>query len=153
MLEGASVADAGRFVMPDEPQHDLNAVTPDDPPGEFELPDDFEEQVARLGHDDEPVPPLDSSLNAAIDAALPAPPVVGPDDWQVTTSPQRVEPAEPAGSHVPAFVVRLLGHVVFSLLGLVIGYYILCWLEPRGNFLHLNLPGIQAPPSLPGAGR
>jgi hypothetical protein len=31
-------------------------------------------------------------------------------------------------------------------LGLVAGYYILCWIEPRGNFLNLRLPGIETRP-------
>lgn len=44
---------------------------------------------------------------------------------------------------VSAALVRLVGHVVFSLAGLVAGYYILCWLRPRANFLHLDLPGLH----------
>lgn len=37
----------------------------------------------------------------------------------------------------------LTGHLLFSALGLVVGYYLLCWLAPDANFLHLRLPGLH----------
>jgi hypothetical protein len=32
---------------------------------------------------------------------------------------------------------------VASVLGLSLGYYILCWIKPEANFLELNLPGLS----------
>jgi hypothetical protein len=32
---------------------------------------------------------------------------------------------------------------VFAVLGLAIGYYILMWLRPEWNVLHLRLPGLR----------
>jgi hypothetical protein len=49
-----------------------------------------------------------------------------------------------------SLLVRLAGHIVFALLGLALGYYILCWIDPRGNVLHLPLPGIGAPRPIDG---
>ncbi|MBX7073270.1 MAG: hypothetical protein K1X71_08990 [Pirellulales bacterium] len=40
-------------------------------------------------------------------------------------------------------LARLAGHLVFALLGLVIGYIVLCLINPRGNFLQLPLPGLR----------
>ena len=37
----------------------------------------------------------------------------------------------------------LAGHVVFAMLGLAIGYYILMMLRPEWNVLHLRLPGVR----------
>lgn len=37
----------------------------------------------------------------------------------------------------------LAGHLIFSVLGLVVGYYVLCWIAPDANFLHLRLPGLH----------
>lgn len=48
-----------------------------------------------------------------------------------------------------ATAVTLVGHVIFSLLGLAIGYYVLVWLNPHANFLKLNLPGLHQGPSGP----
>jgi molecular chaperone DnaK len=48
-----------------------------------------------------------------------------------------------------ATAVTLVGHVIFSLLGLAIGYHVLVWLNPHANFLNLNLPGLQQGPSGP----
>ena len=48
-----------------------------------------------------------------------------------------------------ATAVTLVGHVIFSLLGLAIGYYVLVWLNPHANFLNLNLPGLHQGPSDP----
>ena len=44
-------------------------------------------------------------------------------------------------------VINLVGHVVFSGLGLLAGYYALCWLRPEANFLQLKLPGLPQPPT------
>lgn len=37
-------------------------------------------------------------------------------------------------------IVNLVAHLTSSVLGLSLGYYILCWMRPESNFLHLNLP-------------
>ena len=41
--------------------------------------------------------------------------------------------------------IMVAGHVVFSTLGLLIGYYILVRFDPSKNWLHLPLPGIAEP--------
>jgi hypothetical protein len=39
-------------------------------------------------------------------------------------------------------VIGVSGHIIFSLVGLALGYYLLCWLQPEQfNFLNLPLPG------------
>lgn len=40
-------------------------------------------------------------------------------------------------------IVNVLGFFLFSVLGLVIGYYLLVTINPSANFLNLNLPGIS----------
>jgi molecular chaperone DnaK len=44
-------------------------------------------------------------------------------------------------------LVNLLGHIVFATLGLLMGYYLLCWVRPDLNHLGLNLPGLRQPAS------
>jgi molecular chaperone DnaK len=39
--------------------------------------------------------------------------------------------------------IMLAGHVIFAVLGLLIGYYILMWIDPRFNTLHIRLPGLS----------
>ena len=41
-----------------------------------------------------------------------------------------------------AAVVFVVGHILASLLGLAIGYYVLCWLNPEIHFFDWHLPGI-----------
>ena len=41
--------------------------------------------------------------------------------------------------------IQLLGHGIAAMLGLAIGYYILCWIRPESNVLNLDLPGIERP--------
>jgi len=41
--------------------------------------------------------------------------------------------------------IQVLGHVLFSGLGLIIGYYLLVFIRPDANFLNLSLPGMPAP--------
>ena len=41
--------------------------------------------------------------------------------------------------------IQILGHVLFSALGLAIGYYLLVFIRPDANFLNLSLPGMPAP--------
>jgi hypothetical protein len=41
--------------------------------------------------------------------------------------------------------------VVFSVLGLLIGYYILMFIEPSYNWYHLPLPGLGGDPPAGGA--
>jgi hypothetical protein len=38
---------------------------------------------------------------------------------------------------------QLLGHLIAAIVGLTLGYYILCWIRPDANFLDLNLPGLS----------
>jgi hypothetical protein len=44
-----------------------------------------------------------------------------------------------------ATVINLAGHVVGAVLGLALGYYLLCFIRPDANVLELRLPGIQPP--------
>ena len=39
--------------------------------------------------------------------------------------------------------------IAFILSHLALGYYILCWLMPHANVLHLPLPGVEAPAQSP----
>jgi len=39
----------------------------------------------------------------------------------------------------------LIGYVAASTICLVIGYYILCLVNPQANFLELPLPGVRLP--------
>ncbi len=39
--------------------------------------------------------------------------------------------------------ISVAGHVVFAALGLLVGYYILMWINPRFNTFHLRLPGLS----------
>jgi hypothetical protein len=52
-------------------------------------------------------------------------------------------------------MINLVAHLMSSVLGLALGYYILCWIKPESNFLHLNLPLLPPPavekPDLPAA--
>jgi len=42
-------------------------------------------------------------------------------------------------------LVNVAGHILASTAGLVIGYYILCYIAPQANFLNLSLPGLPPP--------
>jgi molecular chaperone DnaK len=53
------------------------------------------------------------------------------------------------GRTTTSMVINVIGHLTASVLGLAIGYYILCWMEPTANFLELNLPGLSKPASSP----
>ncbi len=43
------------------------------------------------------------------------------------------------------FGLYALGHIMASMVGLVIGYYLLCYVRPEANFLDLHLPGLRQP--------
>jgi hypothetical protein len=38
------------------------------------------------------------------------------------------------------WTITILGHILAAVVGLLIGYYVLAWFTPRGNFLDLPLP-------------
>lgn len=40
-------------------------------------------------------------------------------------------------------LIQVAGHLVFSILGLFIGYWLLVWIRPDSNFLNLPLPGLS----------
>ncbi len=57
---------------------------------------------------------------------------------------------EPLISHRPRrrirglpIQIKILGHLLASVIGLAVGYYVLCWISPESNFLNLELPGIS----------
>lgn len=56
-------------------------------------------------------------------------------------------PSTPRARRRQQPLVNLAGHVVFAMLGLLLGYYLLCWVRPDLNHLGLNLPGLQSPSS------
>ncbi len=41
--------------------------------------------------------------------------------------------------------IYAVGHVLASVLGLALGYYLLCYVRPEANFLDLPLPGLRQP--------
>lgn len=55
--------------------------------------------------------------------------------------------ATPNREHRPARGLpkwtNLLGHLLASVIGLAIGYYVLCWINPAANFLNIDLPGLN----------
>ena len=61
----------------------------------------------------------------------------GKDDAVVFTSPRPRRMA-----HSLPLYGKLIGHVLASLFGLTLGYYLLCWIRPEANFLNLDLPGL-----------
>jgi hypothetical protein len=61
------------------------------------------------------------------------------DEGDDLTGPY-VRPKRRKSSATARTVVNLVAHVMSSVLGLSLGYYILCWIKPESNFLHLNLP-------------
>lgn len=81
-----------------------------------------------------PVPILVSPGQAGAQAAVPPAPIGPP----AARSPQH----RSGGS---SMLLTLVGYVVFSVLGLICGYYLLCWANPDANFLNLRLPGIELP--------
>ncbi len=52
---------------------------------------------------------------------------------------QRSAPS-PAKSQTARLIVNIVGHLLASALGLTIGYFVLCWIKPEANFLHVPLP-------------
>lgn len=132
--------------------------------------DEFErmmaEELRAAGHGPSAstaVAPISSTATAAEPAheSLSAGTTASPDE----ASTGHDSAAIPAASEIPArnwapsgarrvnrrsaTAVTLVGHVIFSLLGLAIGYYVLVWLNPHANFLNLNLPGLHQGPSGP----
>lgn len=47
-------------------------------------------------------------------------------------------------------IVNLMGHLTAGIVGLTLGYYLLCWVRPDLNFLELRLPGLRSTPRLSG---
>ena len=55
------------------------------------------------------------------------------------------EDSDASGRGILSLVISVVGFVVFSALGLVVGYYLLCLINPESNFLHWDLPGLKPP--------
>lgn len=81
--------------------------------------------------------------------ALKAASVEKPEFKPATPPPLNTVPRRVGGRSTTSMVVNIIGHFTASILGLAIGYYILCWMKPSANFLELNLPGLPAPPTAP----
>ena len=45
-------------------------------------------------------------------------------------------------------VINIVGYVVFSAMGLAIGYYLVCLINPEANIFGWEFPGLQPPPSV-----
>jgi molecular chaperone DnaK len=65
-----------------------------------------------------------------------------PEDSQPNSefavSPHRNQPTR----RLPQWT-NLLGHLLAAVIGLAVGYYILCWINPAANFLNIDLPGLN----------
>jgi len=77
----------------------------------------------------------DPSLNS--DTTIAAPETTHPLPLEPESSLTTV--SRSGSSWVPTIVV-LCGHLIFSVAGLVIGYLLLCWINPELNFLEIDLP-------------
>lgn len=101
-----------------------------------------EESDAKLRRSEKPTfdhgtPPVDADLLSQANA-----------DHSEPTSPSHVQPAisvtsqrrkKKRGCMTGIF---MLGHILASILGLAIGYYLLVSIRPEANFLNLELPGL-----------
>ncbi len=64
------------------------------------------------------------------------------DEFDLEVRPGTAASMRKSASGSRKIMIMLAGHVVFAVLGLAIGYYILMWLRPEWNVLHLRLPGL-----------
>ena len=74
--------------------------------------------------------------------------VKGRREARVTSSPDLPtfsEDSDTSGSGMLPLVINVIGFVVFSVLGLVIGYYLVCLINPESNVLNWDLPGLKPP--------
>ncbi|MEX2112574.1 MAG: Hsp70 family protein [Pirellulales bacterium] len=81
-----------------------------------------------------PLPPLPRAGAAVASAPL---------DFELDVGDGAATRLRKNGSASRKILIMLAGHVVFAALGLAIGYYILMWLRPEWNVLHLRLPGLR----------
>ncbi|MCA9265933.1 MAG: Hsp70 family protein, partial [Planctomycetales bacterium] len=98
---------------------------------EFEIDD--ADEPNRLELESAPALPY-GAPQAAADELQRSAPQLTPIAPRIRTTPRR------RTRH--SILINLCGHLIASLLGLVMGYYILCWLRPDMNFLQLSLPGL-----------
>ncbi len=111
--------------------------------------------LAQLGRHakDEPAPmaagPPSLPVGRIVDGRPPAPPPGGARPAAANDVPFEV-PADPTTAWLKKRKttprqqkIKLAGHVIFAVLGLMIGYYIVMLMDPGKNWLHLRLPGLR----------
>lgn len=69
------------------------------------------------------------------------------DSLAYSESPARRRARRRGADPTARMIVNLVAHLLSSVLGLALGYYILCWISPQSNFLHLQLPLLPPPPA------
>lgn len=111
---------AGPDAEPTDSDTSLPAAAPEGEPEFADLPDGDELAFA----------PSETVSESPSDNSMPS---ISEPRYSSRARPQR---------SVRSAVLQAIGHLLFSLLGLALGYYILCWLKPEANFLDLPLPGL-----------
>ena len=81
---------------------------------------------------------VSSSSTDAVAAMSQTSGVAGDSRYDLQGDIRRAEPA--AVFRQRNWGITILGHVLAAVAGLLIGYYVLAWFTPRGNFLDLPLP-------------
>ncbi len=88
-------------------------------------------------------PPLPTARQAPPDFQPPAGDEADSDEFDLDVRRGTATSMRKNASASRKILIMLAGHVVFAVLGLAIGYYILMWLRPEWNVLHLRLPGLR----------
>ncbi len=107
-----------------------------------------------------PSPPAAAALQAGLKLEPPSTNKAEPEKKAVVAATPEFQAAAPHQVSFPettrrisdrstrTLIINIIGHLTASILGLSIGYYVLCWMQPSANFLELKLPGLP-PPSQP----
>jgi molecular chaperone DnaK len=90
-----------------------------------------------------PTPPLPTARQAPPDLQSTAAGESESDDFDLDVRTGTAASMRKNAGGSRKIMIMLAGHLVFAVLGLAIGYYILMWLRPEWNVLHLRLPGLR----------
>jgi hypothetical protein len=90
----------------------------------------------------QPAQPV-AAASMTIPLAPPSKPLLHGDSSTSAADDAQQKPKRRRRSKHAATIVNVLGFLFSSLLGLAIGYYVLCYVNPQGNFL--NLPASWFP--------